>query len=103
MSIRCPQCGNKSYAVESYDDDTGGFRRRRRCRACGFRFSTREAVFNYHGNTRLDVTLRELIAALESTLARTRAVAAPATETLRRARALLQLSTGVDYSHEDEH
>lgn len=44
--FRCPQegCGGAAYVVDSRPSEGGGVSRRRECRTCGHRFTTREDI-----------------------------------------------------------
>ena len=45
--MNCPECGAKTLCKYTRLLDDGSMRRRRRCEACGLRFSTREEVFDF--------------------------------------------------------
>ena len=47
----CPKCGGRAVVVDSRTYPTGEVRRRRKCRRCGFRFSTLEAVVKFEAFT----------------------------------------------------
>ena len=43
--MMCPKCENlKTYIIETREDNEFSIRRRRRCPACGFRFTTFERL-----------------------------------------------------------
>ena len=45
-SIRnCPKCGVETFVIDSRPDPNGGIRRRRKCEACGYRYSTIEILY----------------------------------------------------------
>ena len=47
----CPKCGGRAAVVDSRTYPTGEVRRRRKCRRCGFRFSTLEAEVKFEAFT----------------------------------------------------
>ena len=49
--MTCPRCGGRAVVVDSRTYPTGEVRRRRKCRRCGFRFSTLEAVVKFEAFT----------------------------------------------------
>lgn len=51
----CPKCGSDSYVIETrtVGDGSGEIRRRRVCSKCGYRYSTREILYDYR-QTELD-------------------------------------------------
>ena len=47
----CPRCGGRALVGDSRTYQTGVVRRGRKCRRCGFRFSTLEAVVEFEAFT----------------------------------------------------
>lgn len=46
----CLKCGGKTDVKETRLSDHGLLRRRRKCRQCGFKFSTREIPYDHDSN-----------------------------------------------------
>lgn len=67
----CSRCGAHSFVVDSRESDRDGTRRRRRCPACGLRWSTREVPVDERSATEerraASATLRQLAETLRAT------------------------------------
>ena len=64
----CPECREETKVIDARPSSKGTFRRRRQCRSCGYRFTTREYYVDPLPVEAVKITRREFKVLLKTVL-----------------------------------